>query len=309
MSKLPHFSRAGSIVVGLGTFAATVLPVASASATASTSVRSTPLGTLLGTLSDPAATEGDQFGNPVAVSGETAVIGAHGTSGYGGAAYIYVKGASGWPTKPTATLSDPASTADDDFGSSVAVSGNIVVVGAYGTKKWAGAAYIYVKGASGWPKTPSVTLKDPAATAYDYFGSSVAVSGGTAVIGTNSSAGAAYIYVKAAPGWPTKPTATLSDPAASAGDYFGSSVAVSGDTTVVGAPRTTSEAGADSEAGAAYIYVKAASGWPTKPTATLSDPAATADDLFGEVAVSGKTVVVGAYGANSSAGAAYIYKS
>jgi hypothetical protein len=59
----------------------------------------------------------------------------------------------------------------------------------------------------------------------------------------------------------------------------------------------------------AYIYVKGATGWPTKPTATLSDPAATADDLFGEVAVSGKTAVVGAYGANSDAGVAYIYKA
>jgi hypothetical protein len=129
MSKLRNFSRGGWIVVGLATFAATVLPVASASATASTSVRSTPTGTLLATLSDPAATAGDQFGNPVAVSGATAVIGAHGTSGYGGVAYIYVKGASGWPTKPTATLSDPAATTGDYFGSSVAVSGETAVVG------------------------------------------------------------------------------------------------------------------------------------------------------------------------------------
>jgi hypothetical protein len=256
MSKLRSFSRGGWIVVGLATFAATALPVASASATASTSVRSTPLGTLLATLSDPAATAGDQFGNPVAVSGETAVIGAHGTSGYGGATYIYVKGASGWPTKPTATLSDPAATADDLFGE-VAVSGKTAAVGAYGANSDAGAAYIYVKGASGWPTKPTAKLSDPAATVDDEFGSSVAVSGKTAVVGAprttseagaDSEAGAAYIYVKGYSSWAKKPTATLEDPAATAYDYFASSVAVSGKTGVIGAGDT------NSDAGAAYIY-------------------------------------------------------
>jgi hypothetical protein len=143
MSNLNNLSRHRWIFVGLATFAATVLPVASASAAASTSVRSTPLGALLATLSDPAAASGDQFGNPVAVSGNIVVIGAPGTSGYAGAAYIYVKCASGWPTTPTATLSDPAAKANDDFGSSVAVSGKTAVIGAYDTNSEAGAAYMY----------------------------------------------------------------------------------------------------------------------------------------------------------------------
>jgi hypothetical protein len=64
------------------------------------------------------------------------------------------------------------------------------------------------------------------------------------------------------------------------------------------------------EAGAAYIYVKGASGWPTKPTIKLKDPAATADNGRGSsLAVSGKTAVVGAYDTNSEAGAAYMYKA
>jgi hypothetical protein len=60
-------------------------------------------------------------------------------------------------------------------------------------------------------------------------------------------------------------------------------------------------------AGAAYIDVKGVHGWPTTPIITLSDPAATSDDVFGDsVAVSGKTAVVGVFGAKSDAGAAYI---
>ena len=69
-----------------------------------------------------------------------------------------MKGASGWPKKPTITLADPAATANDSFGYSVAVSGETVVVGAIGTKSNAGAAYIYVEGTSGWPTTPTTTL-------------------------------------------------------------------------------------------------------------------------------------------------------
>jgi hypothetical protein len=233
--------------------------------------------------------------------GSMLIVGADGTHSSAGAAYLYVKGSSGWPTTPTATLVDPAATPGDEFGYSVAVSRTTAVVGAYDTHSNAGAAYIYVKGATGWPTTPTATLAAPAATS---FGFSVAISGGTAVVGavdTHSSAGAAYIYVKGSSGWPTTPTGTLADPAAASGDRFSDSVAVSGGTAVVGA------AGTNSSGGAAYIYVKGSSGWPTTPTATLADPAAASGDRFGSVAISGGTAVVGAIGTNSFAGAAYLY--
>ena len=108
------------------------------------------------------------------MAGTTAVVGADdtGANSSAGAAYIYEKGASGWPTTPTVTLTDPAATAGDEFGFSVAVAvtGTTVIVGAPLTSSSEGAAYIYVKGASGWPTTPTVTLTDPAATADDNFG-------------------------------------------------------------------------------------------------------------------------------------------
>ena len=245
----------------------------------------------------------------MAVSGNTAVVGAASTNHFAGAAYIYVKGASGWPTRPTATLADPAAARTDAFGGSVAVSGNKAVVGAPATTNGAGAAYIYVKGASGWPTTPTAALADPAAHIEDEFGQSVAVSGNTAVVGTsvtNNITGAAYIYVKGTSGWPTRPTATLADPAATRGDLFGFSAALSDNTAVVGAP------GTDGSAGAAYIYVKGTSGWPTRPTATLADPAATGGDKFGwSVGRSsfGGAAIVGAPVTNGGAGATYLLKS
>ncbi len=301
-----------SVIAGLTTFSVAVLPACTGAASSPSTP--TPNSALLATLHDPAATVGDYFGVSVAVSGTTAVIGAHGTKSHAGTAYIYVKGASGWPTTPTRTLQDPAATADDYFGVSVAVSGTTAIIGAEGTKSNQGAAYIYVKGASGWPTKPTTTLSDPAATSGDYFGAPVVVSGKTAIIGapnTKSHAGAAYIYVKGAFGWPTTPATTLSDPAATSGGYFGFSAAVSGQTAeqtaVIGA------FGTSSSAGTAYIYVKGASGWPTTPTTTLQDPAATSSDCFGwSVAVSGKTAVVGALSPpmcdeGDNHGATYIY--
>ena len=196
-------------------------------------------------------TADDSFGSSVAVSEKTVVVGARSADSGTGAVYTYVKGVSGWPKKPAVTLTDPAATFGDEFGSFVAVSGKTVIVGAYGTDSVSGETYIYVEGTSGWPTTPTTKLTDPAATSYDIFGFSVAISDTTAVVGaygTNTEAGTAYIYVKDASGWPKKPTTALSDPAATAGDDFGSSVAVSGKTGVVGA------SGTNSAAGAAYIY-------------------------------------------------------
>jgi hypothetical protein len=289
-------------VTGVLGLLASALPATSASAATSMPA---PTSALLAALHDPAKAAGDYFGFSVAVAGTTAIVGAPQTKSFAGAAYIYSKGASGWPKQPNTTLSDPAATPDDEFGISVAMLGNYALVGAFGTSSSAGAAYIYVKGWSGWPTHPTTTLSDPAATTLDQFGVSVAMSKKTAVVGadnTSSGAGAAYIYKKAGSAFPTTPTATLSDPAATSDDYFGHSVAVLKNTVLVGA------FGTSASAGAAYFYVKSPSGWPTTPTTTLSDPAATSDDYFGfSLAVSKTTAIVGASGTNSSAGTAYIY--
>ena len=110
-----------------------VVPATSASAASSTTIRNTARGTLLASLTDPAATSRDEFGlRSAMVGGTTAVVGAPNTSSDAGAAYIYEKSASGWPTTPTFTLTDPAATSGDEFGFSVAVAvtGTTVVVGA-----------------------------------------------------------------------------------------------------------------------------------------------------------------------------------
>jgi hypothetical protein len=237
------------------------------------------------TLQDPASNAGDEFGDSVAVTRTTAVIGAPGTNGSAGAAYIYVKGGTGWPASPTATLQDPAASAHDSFGNSIAVWGDTVIVGAPFTRKYVGAAYIYVLGAAGWPTTPTVTLQDPAANTYDArFGWSVAVSVNTAVVGAigskemgiGPSSGAAWTYPKGAAGWPTSPTANLY-PVSQSGAVFGYSLAMSATTVMVGEPGTLLPV--------VWIYHKGGSGWHTSPNV-----------LGRSVAISGTTAIVGLYG-------------
>ena len=94
------------------------------------------------TASDGAAN--DRFGISVAVSGDTVVVGAHGDDGYRGSAYVYVKPGGGWVNATqTAKLTASDRAADDYFGYSVAVSGDTVVVGAYGDDGSRGSAYVF----------------------------------------------------------------------------------------------------------------------------------------------------------------------
>lgn len=290
------------------------IPDASASASAQRTSSNKAPGTLLATEADPGASSQDLFGKS-AIAGNTAVIGAPGTDSDEGSVYIYEKGTSGWPTTPAATLTDPAASIDDQFGLSVAVSatGTTVIVGAPYTNDHEGSVYIYVKGKSGWPSTPTKTLTDPAAMADDEFGYSVAVSRITAMTlvvgspGMNGFNGIAYIYQRGVSGWPKHPTATLSDPAsngAESTDYFGYSVAVSGKTVVVGSPLYSTVG----FGGVTYLYVNSGSGWPTTPSVTLPDPGGNDLDHFGySVSVAGQDLFVGDPLANSAVGAAYVF--
>jgi hypothetical protein len=256
------------------------------------------IGKLLATLADPGATADDGFGE-VALAGNTAVVGADGVDSSAGAAYIYEKGTSGWPTRPTVTLDDPGGTADSYFGDAVAISGSTVAVSATGTS----TVYLYDKGTSGWPTRPSVTLDNPSVDT-DYFGAALAISGSTLIVGDDEPETTAtlevYLYVKTT-SWPTEPTTTLDDPAAEFDDGFGYSVAVSGTTAFVGSPSVGGE-------GVTYVYVKGGSGWSKTPAVTLDDPAAAASDEFGySVVISGTTALVGDPSTGSDIGAVYVY--
>ena len=267
------------------------------------------------TASDGAASQ--RFGWSVAISGDTALVGAHNDDDNGsasGSAYLYEQQGDGTWSETKLTASDGAD--GDFFGHNVAISGTTALVGAYldddnGTNS--GSAYIYQRQADGsWSEVVKLTASDGAAD--DYFSRGVAISGDTALVGAyqdddnGSASGSAYIYQRQADGsWSETSKLTASDGAPS--DYFGyNRVAISGDTALVGAYQDDDNG---SRSGSAYLYQRQADGsWSETSKLTASDAASS--DYFGySVAISGEIALVGAYGDDdngSRSGSAYIFQ-
>ena len=289
----------------------------------------------------------DQFGTSVAISGDTVVVGALYESSnatgvndlansgndlaYGsGAAYVFVRNGTNWTQQAYLKASNPE--ADDGFGSSVAISGDTIVVGAPyedgdasgdqndNSAEDSGAAYVFVRNGNTW--TQQAFLKASNADTDDSFARSVSVSGDTIVIGAalessnatgvngdqndNSAffAGAAYVFARAGTAWTQQ--AYLKASNAEAGDGFGVSVSVSSNTVVVGASGESSN-GINYDqnnnnatfAGAVYVFARDGTDWFQR--AYLKASSVDANDGFGQsVSVSGDTLVVGATGESSN---------
>lgn len=246
----------------------------------------------------------EEFGHSVALSGDTAVIGAPGkdvgTFSRQGQAHVFVRSGTSWSQQ--AVLVDLTDGKDmDRFGASVGISGDTVVIGAnekrVGTAFGQGQAYVYVRSGTSWAKE-AVLVDTATGAVLDEFGHSVAISGDTIVIGasrktvgTSRLQGQAYVYARTGTTW--NPEAVLVDKAlGESQDFFGASVAVSGDIAVIGAPLKGVKGRAWQ--GQAYVYVRSGTGW--SQDAVLVDSAAgTAEDFFStSVALSGKTILIGA---------------
>ncbi|MGL4402057.1 MAG: choice-of-anchor D domain-containing protein, partial [Luteolibacter sp.] len=282
----------------------------------------------------------DSFGISVAVSGDTVVVGAKGenssttgvnkspneSAGASGAAYVFVRNGSTWSQQ--AYLKASNTGANDEFGRSVGVSGDTVIVGALwenssttgvnstpnNNLSSAGAAYVFVRNGTTWSQ--QAYLKASNTGVSDYFGSSVAVDGDTVVVGAfgersstsgvNSTpnenaafAGAAYVFARSGSTWSQQAYLKASNPERD--DYFGNSVAVSGDTLVVGAPYSngTPPNNFVSNSGSVFVFVRNSGAWSLQTLLRASN--AGPDDVFGSsVALSGNTVVVGAFAEDSS---------
>jgi hypothetical protein len=268
------------------------------------------------------ATDGaadDEFGNSVAVSGNTAVIGAWGKNSLylpaapttavapQGAAYVFTCSGTPCTWKQQQELTATDGARGDEFGNTVAVSGNTAIIGAPYKNSYQGAAYVFTCSGSPCTWTQQQELLAADGARGDVFGYSVAVSGETAIIGAighnNSSRGAAYVFTCAGTPctWKQQQELTASDVAS--GDVFGTRVDVSGETAIIGAPGKT--IGNNSLQGAAYVFTCLGSPCTWKQQQELTASHGASRDEFGaRVAVSGNTVVIGN---NSKQGAAYVF--
>ncbi len=293
----------------------------------------------------------DYFGYSLAISGDTLVVGtpyedsnATGVDGnqydnsanYAGAAYVFTRSGTTWSQQ--AYLKASNTDAGDMFGYSVAISGDTLVVGAPDENGGAtgvngnqadnsagdsGAAYVFTRSGTTW--TQQAYLKASNTDSGDMFGYSVAISGDTLVVGVPfeasnatgvngnqaddfaSEAGAGYVFTRSGTTWSQQ--AYLKASNTEEGDYFGYAVAISGDTLVVGTPYEDSTATgvngnqADNSAvnsGAGYVFTWGGTTWTQQ--AYLKASNTEAYDYFGyAVAISGDTLVVSAYGEDSTA--------
>src|SRR5262249_44739204 len=142
-------------------------------------------------------TAGDLFGSSVAVSGDTAVVGADQKLNYTGGAYVFVRSGTTWTEQQKWVGTAPG----DQLGIAVALGGDTAVIGAWGEKSATGAAHVYLRSGSTW--APQGTLVAMDAVPGDGFGFAVALSGDTAVVGAplNNKTGAAYLFVRSGGGW------------------------------------------------------------------------------------------------------------
>jgi nucleoside-specific outer membrane channel protein Tsx len=241
---------------------------------------------------------GDLFGESVAISGTTVVVGALLHAKGAGRAYVFIGTGAGWTQ--VAELKGSDTVAGDTFGNSVAISGTTVAVGASGHANNAGRAYVFTKTVRGWKQTAELEGADTVAG--DTFGNSVAISGTTAFVGASghaNNAGRAYVFTKTVRGW--KQTAELEGSDTVSGDNFGESVAISGTAAVVGAWLHAKSAGR------AYVFTKTASRWTQAAELKGSDTVAS-DEFGSSVAISGTTAIVGAAGHADTAGRAYVFE-
>ena len=185
----------------------------------------------------------------------------------------------------------------DGLGGSVSISGETALVGAPGKDQSSGVAYVWIRSGSTWSEQAKLTAPDSAAG--KLFGSSVAISGDTAIIAGNPYyGGATYVFTRTGTTWSFQAKLVADD--ATGSDSFGETMHISGDTAVIGAY------GANASTGAAYVFKRSGGTWSQQAKLVASDGAP--DDTFGiSLSLSGDTAVIGARGNNQYTGAAYVF--
>ena len=248
---------------------------------------------------------GDRFGYSVAISGNTAIVGASGDDSSKGSAYIFTNNNGTWSQTEKLTAIDGED--GDQFGWSVAICGNTVIVGTpSGDNINIGSAYIFTNNGGIWSQQ-KLTAIDGVSS--DRFGLSVAISGNTAIVGApfddindpGDNLGSAYIFTNNGGTWSQLEKITANYGAF--GDSFGYSVAICDNTVIIGAIGDDDK---ENDSGSAYIFSNNGGSWSQIQKITAND-GAEADNFGYSVAIYGNTVIVGARGDDSSKGSSYIF--
>ena len=251
----------------------------------------------------------DFFGHSVSLSGDRALVGAYRDSDNGsrsGSAYVFDYDGMSWSQSAKLVATDGAT--NDYFSSSVSLSGDRVLVSAGGDDDNgfdSGSAYVFDYDGINWTQSAKLIASDGAS--YDYFGSSVSISGDRALVGARGDddngfdSGSAYVFDYDGMNWIQSAKLVATDGASY--DFFGSSVSLSGDRALMGA------LGHYLDSGSAYVFDYDGLNW-TQSDKLTQDNVVVADYFGVSVSLSGNHALVGAYGDDDSgtdSGSAYVF--
>lgn len=253
------------------------------------------------------------YGYSIDIDGNYAVVGARGANTSTGVAYVLYYNGTSWLTQATLKASDGLSF--DYFGSAVAISGNVIVVGAYNDGQQ-GSVYVFERPTTGWSGNnvfENAKLTSSMPETDEYFGRSIDIQDSVIVVGAygdNQGKGSVYVFEEPVTGWASgTQTAKLKSSVEQDNDYFGKSVAIFDTTIVIGAYRDDYSTFTD--CGSVYIFTRKNSEWVSS---SIEDYKITAsdkniNDQFGRsVSIYDNTIIVGAYGKNANQGVAYIFE-
>lgn len=255
------------------------------------------------------------FGQSVAIDGDTILVGAVGAQVdgiRGGAAYVYTRSSGVWQERAKLVADDGGFF--DEFGVAVALDGDTALIGAssahIGDNNAQGTAYVFTGAGAEWQQQAKLLAADGAS--FNAFGNAVGLSGDSAVIGAHQASvpdgfwqGTAYVFVRTGGTWTQQ--AKLAAAESAPGDQFGHSVAIAGDTVLVGSQV------ANDERGAAYVFVRDAGIWSQQALLSAADAEA-GDHFASALALRGDRAIVGAerqgatIGVDLDRGAAYLFR-
>ena len=258
----------------------------------------------------------DYFGAALSLSGDTLLIGAHQDDDLcpsnpdcdSGSAYVFVRSGTTWSEENKLTPSDAAQ--DGLFGGTVSLDGDTAAI-ACGS--WIGGApaqqavYVFVRSGTAWSEEAKLIPGDLGSA--DRFGRALSISGDTLLVGASfgdhggyTDAGAAYVFTRSGTSWSQQTKLTANDPQNQV--YFGISVALDGETAVVGADLDDELA---LNSGAAYVFVRSGSTWTQQAKLKASD--AEEWDIFGNVvSLDGDHALIGTQNADDMSGSVYKFE-
>ena len=243
------------------------------------------------------------FGASVSLSGNLALVGAIADDALGdesGAAYVFGFDGTSWTQQAKLTASDGVKL--DFFGSAVVLSGNMALIAADGVDDGKGAVYMFVFDGVSWTQQAKFLASD--SVAGDIFGSSLALSGNSLLVGARGTPGegqgGAYVFTFDGTTWNQQAKLTAEDGVIS--DYFGVSVALDENLALIGASHK------DDALGAAYVFGFDGTTWSQQ--AKLTSPKPTRGESFGNaVALSGTRAIISSPQFNRNPGTVYEFSS